>query len=457
MTVTDLCRISVKPQWFDSATIDLALPARMALGELMPSILDLVGGRPNSVHSGFAECYALTLLNGSVLEDSMTLEENGVRDGDLLLLTTEVPVVGTDFADVSQYVAAAVPAERDYAWSRRSGVIVWCWSAAIGATALGWPSNVSQSARAATAAIVAVTAAIAAIGAGRVDAQPTLTLSMGATAAAFGAVAGFLTVPGGPAPPNFFLAAVVCSAIAIVLLHTTCGGSTLLIAIAALSTMVAVTAAVATIWPMPATTLGAVLAAASLAALSVAAKMSVFLSGLSPHMPNAGHLPDDEAPVPAVVAAPRAKQGHDTLTGLLAGFSLAAAVGVVLVVADPQREAIVSRVVFAAVVSTVLAFRACQQHGSARQASVGLAGLFSATAIFLPVVEAPAYAAWSCLFAIALGAAALCLTHAALGARLSPLARRGLDVVEYLVLAAVVPLACWIGGLFGLVRGLSLI
>lgn len=453
MTVTDLCRISVRPQWFDSETIDLALPTRMVLAELMPSIVDLVGGQPDSGRTGFAEHYTLRLLNGSTLEDSMTLEEHGVRDGDLLLLTTASPVVGADFADVSQYVAAAAPAERDPVWSRRLGVAAWSWSAAIGAAALSWPSHVAQSERAVTAAIVAVGAVIATIVAGRADAPSTLTLSVGVTAAAFGAVAGFLMVPGGPAPPNFFLAAAVCLAIAIVLVHTTCSGSTVLIAVAALSSMVAITCAGATIWPMPARTLGAVLAAASLAALSVAAKMSVFLSGLSP-MANAGHPLDDDAPVPAAVAVRRAKRGHDTLTGLLAGFALASAMGAILVVADPQREAIASRVVLAGVVSTVLVFRTCQQHGSARQASVGLAGLLSATAVFLPIVAAPTYAVWVSVTAVVLGAAALCLTHAE--TRLSPFARRGLDVVECLVLAAVVPLACWIGGLFGLVRGLSL-
>jgi hypothetical protein len=54
------------------------------------------------------------------------------------------------------------------------------------------------------------------------------------------------------------------------------------------------------------------------------------------------------------------------------------------------------------------------------------------------------------------GASTLCLTLADVGERLSPFVRRGIEVVDYLALAAVVPLACWVGGLFGFVRGLSL-
>ena len=70
--------------------------------------------------------------------------------------------------------------------------------------------------------------------------------------------------------------------------------------------------------------------------------------------------------------------------------------------------------------------------------------------------SAPRYAHWACLIAVVLGVGALCLTNTDFAARLSPFARRGIELVDYLALAAVVPLACWVGGLFGFVRGLSL-
>ena len=38
------------------------------------------------------------------------------------------------------------------------------------------------------------------------------------------------------------------------------------------------------------------------------------------------------------------------------------------------------------------------------------------------------------------------------GYTVSPVVRRAVEVVEYLALAAVVPLACWVVGLYGLVR-----
>ena len=93
----------------------------------------------------------------------------------------------------------------------------------------------------------------------------------------------------------------------------------------------------------------------------------------------------------------------------------------------------------------------------ARRALVLVAGLISGAAAFALVVASdPRHAFWVCLVAVALGAGALCLARVNFGSRLSPFARRGVEAVDYLALAAVVPMAGWICGAFGLVRGLSL-
>ena len=98
----------------------------------------------------------------------------------------------------------------------------------LGATTLAWPGPSAPGTRAVVAAIVAAAATVAAIIASRIDAEPLPTVTLGMTAAVFGAVAGFLVVPGGPAPPNFFLAAAICSAVSAVLMHVTSRGTTLL-------------------------------------------------------------------------------------------------------------------------------------------------------------------------------------------------------------------------------------
>ena len=83
--------------------------------------------------------------------------------------------------------------------------------------------------------------------------------------------------------------------------------------------------------------------------------------------------------------------------------------------------------------------------------------MVSASATFvLAVLSGPRHAHWACLIAVVLGVGALCLSHTDFGARLSPLARRSVELLDYLALAAVVPLVCWVGDVFGIIRGLSL-
>ena len=198
------------------------------------------------------------------------------------------------------------------------------------------------------------------------------------------------------------------------------------------------------------------MAAASLAMLSLAAKVSIFLTRLSPQMPD-GSDALDCAPPPVISGVVRAERGHRVLTGLLAGFSLSAALGTVLTIADRSADNTWVRFAFAAAIAVALIFRAYQQRGAARRALILVAGLISATAAFALVVASdPRHAFWICLVTVALGAGALWRTCVNFGPRLSPFARRGVEAVDYLALAAVVPMAGWICGVFGLVRGLSL-
>ena len=74
-------------------------------------------------------------------------------------------------------------------------------------------------------------------------------------------------------------------------------------------------------------------------------------------------------------------------------------------------------------------------------------------AFALTVVAIPRQANWAGVVAVIAGVGAL---RVGFGATVSPVARRGVDLLEYLVVAAVVPLACWVVGLYGVFRGLSL-
>ena len=129
-----------------------------------------------------------------------------------------------------------------------------------------------------------------------------------------------------------------------------------------------------------------------------------------------------------------------------------------MVVFDGHDTRVWVRAAFAITVSAALIFRGCQQRGAARSTSVLIAGFLCVTAVFTSmVISSPANGAWICLVAVVTGAGGLCLTRIDLPSRLSPLTRRSLEAVDYISVAAVVPLAFWIGGVFDVVRGLSLI
>ena len=76
-----------------------------------------------------------------------------------------------------------------------------------------------------------------------------------------------------------------------------------------------------------------------------------------------------------------------------------------------------------------------------------------AAGLAVTVISQPAQAHWAALLSVAAGSLALGWLH---GYPVSPVVRRSVEVLEYLILAAVLPMACWVAGLFGLVRGLSL-
>ncbi|HKV17954.1 MAG TPA: type VII secretion integral membrane protein EccD [Mycobacterium sp.] len=459
MTVENLYRIAVHPdRWGDTSATDLVVPAQIELGELMPGILELVGRQPSRDSGELGQQWTLSRLDGATLDESLSLFENGVHDGDLLLLTTEARVTAPTFSDISHYVVdAAARTTHGGVWSRRLGACSWLWSTGSGAAALVWPAHAGNGSRAVAAAIVAVAASVSAVVASRAGLEMSSTLSIGMAAVAFGAVAGYLMVPGGPAPPNFLLAAAICSAMATVLLHVTGGGASLWMAITACSSLLAVAAAVATLWAVPTAAVGSFLAAASLAMLSGAAKLSIAIARLSPRMPTTEEATDDRTTVPAAVGFEKAALGHDVLTGLLTGFSLAAALGTTIVVLGTHRESLWPRAVLALAIGAALAFRACQQRDVLRLATLLVSALVCATALSASVLSsAPGQAIWVCLATIALGAAAMCLPRMDLGDRLSPPMRRGLDAVDYVALAAVVPVACWTAGVFDLVRGASL-
>ena len=105
-----LCRLTVQGGGDDGPpAVDLALPRNADVGLLVPSIVDLVH---RDAAPAAARRWRLSRIGGSPLDESMTLNENDISDGDLLLLTAvEAPAPQWVTHDPCQSVAHASTTE----------------------------------------------------------------------------------------------------------------------------------------------------------------------------------------------------------------------------------------------------------------------------------------------------------------------------------------------------------
>ena len=412
------------------------LPADCPLGVLLPSLVDLAlpGSRPVSD----PQRWHLNRLDGQRLDTSMTLQESAVDDGELLLLTTAPsPVPHRRPRDPSGVVARAAHPGPTVVVRTAAGPIVVIVSAAT----LAWSGTGGTAAHLWTAAALAAATATGAIAFGSTARELSVVLSLAAVL--FATATGFLTVAGGPWAATALLSASCGFAVAILLLRTTTGGTATLTALTAATGAIATTGLVGMTVPVPLAAAGAILSVLSLAALSAAPKLTVAVAGLGPSHPEIGDR--------------RATVAHTILTGLVVGWSSAATLGVTVVSAGALTAAVspVVATLLAADVGLLLLLRQRSHIDRRRRIVSGAAGLCALIAAHVVTVGiTPQHAPWLCAATVVIGVSAL--HRAASTAAPSPVIRQGVQILEYMALAAVIPLAAWVTGVFGLVRNLSL-
>ena len=443
-----LCRLTVAACSDDAhCAVDLALPADMYIGQLMPQIVDLV--HRDAVLPVSGRHWRLSRLGDPPLDELMTLNDNSIHDGDVLLLTAiEPPAPEWVVCDPSHAVARGGTA--DAGPTPRIVPAIGCvLLGALGAATLAWSAS-----RAAPAThIVTGTCLVVAATAGAVMLRRLhLSVPLSLVAVFFAAAVGFLAVPPGPPGTDLLLASAAAFSAAILILRLTGCGRISLTAIATASALTGTAAATVVMWRLQPNAAGAILSTISLAVLGIAPRLSMALSGISPSTPN---IDDAHDAMPETVAA-KAGLTHRTLTGLVCGASMAASLGVASVALWPIRDAgsALRDTTFTAVIALILLLRVRTHADAIRRIGLAISATFVAAAGFVAAaVSAPGQAHFTSALAAAAGAAALtCLV----GLTMSPIAARAIEVLEYLALAAVVPLACWVGGIYGLARGLNL-
>lgn len=451
MSVSDpaLRRVSVHA---GTAVVDLALPSGMPVGTLLPPIVDTL--EAHGVSDPTATRYQLSILGSATLDSSTTLAQSGIRDGDVLVLSriaTPPPAIRYD--DVAEAVAQTLDGHN---WSQPQNHRATRLTAALGAgflTVIGslalvrntFTTNAGRDvgSTAATAALAAFAAVMLAGLAQRAyrDAMAGLTLSLVATA--FAAMAGFLAVPGTPGLPNVLLAAAVAAATAVLAMRVSACGAVTLTSVSCFATVVAVVSCADVVTGVPLPVIGPVLTLVSLGLLGVAPRAAIALAGLSPK-PDPNRVAGD--------LAVRARRADAWLASLLAAFSSSATLGAIVTALAGTPRA--GRSAFAVATAALLLLRA--NSADRKGTFVGVIGAAATigTTFALATLGAPRHGPWIAAATALLAAATVYLGFVAPGLSLSPIARKSRELVEYLILIAMVPLTCWICGLYGAARGL---
>jgi type VII secretion integral membrane protein EccD len=391
-TVDEVRRISVHA---DGVQADLSLPASIPVGELIPGIYDLLyAGQP-----AHRPPTCLFQPGHPPLDASKTLGQNNIDDGCLLLLAS------ADCATVAMpAVSSADLVEQNMA-----------------SVALRWTG------------------------------QHTHLISM-VIVVALAATAGLVAVPEQFGMPNVLLGATAAATAAALAGRVARYGGTVLLTLTTSAGLVAVVALAACWFHMSTCVVGAALVAAAAVVLGLPARLAVLSSGLSAHISGdldvnscalQGDIPDD------------ARRAQQILTALVVGGSTAATIGAITVAAGPARR--LPDFVLTGAVAALLVLRGRQFPDPLRRSALLICGTVCSTALFIGVrLTHPVLAPWLCGCAVLLAAVVGWLVVCPPLTVTAPPLRRCVELLDSVLIAAVIPLACWSSGLYGLVGGISL-
>jgi type VII secretion integral membrane protein EccD len=460
----ELRRVSV---YADAVHVDLSLPAAVPIGLLIPSIVDILAAEHGHRDESMAARRELSLPGHAALDPSKTLAQSRIRDGTALILTrSSTDLAAPCFDDTAEAVSMSLTATaRPWTrWAARlTGAMAASWLAGTSAVVVIRAAFDTNDAQRIDGAGVAATAAVIALLATafgyRIFRDRICGLTLGVVASGFAALAGLLAVPGGPGAPNALLAAAAATATSTLALRVTSCCTVVFIALSSFAAMAAVAAAVGAVTAAPPQAIGAMSAAISLGFLEASARVSIAMAGLSPRLASEPKAATDEpAPAPHQLSV-KAIRADNWLTSLVVAFSASAGLGAVgaAVGACSASGPRLLGITFAAITGGVLLLRALSHSELMRSVPLIVSGTATLSATFVVAATAyPSHALWIATAAGMLATAAVALGLITPAITVSPVGRRSIELLEYLALAAIMPLACWICGLYSAARGLNL-
>ncbi|MFD7745728.1 type VII secretion integral membrane protein EccD [Streptomyces sp. NPDC059698] len=460
--VAELCRLTVRAP---ARSIDLAVPADVPVADLLPAVLGYAGDNLEEAgidHGG----WVLQRLGGEPLDEELTLDSYGLRDGDTLYLRPRAEALPEVHLDDLVDGIATTMRDHPFGWtpkvSRRVllGIVVAVLVG--GVLVIAWPggSPLSRSVFATAAGLLLLAGAGAA---SRAVGDAGAGAALGFMVGPYLALAGWLLpggTLGGPHAYETLGARLLASSAAMA------GGAVLALAVvasfAALFLSVAVVslfAAVAAVLLLT-TDLAPVHAAGILAVLAVVLgafvpSLAFRMSGMRmPPLPtNAQQLQEGIEPHAASAVSARAVLADGWMTSLYGAVGLVGAACVVVLARERELAEIIMTVALCLLL--VLHARGLGNIWQ-RMALVvpGVLGLLLLVLVATPVAT-PGNRLVTAAGLLATAAAVAIAAWTVPGRRLVPYWGRAGELLHSALAIAVLPLALWVLGVYGALRSIN--
>ncbi|WP_344414876.1 type VII secretion integral membrane protein EccD [Amycolatopsis minnesotensis] len=444
--------------------IDVALPADVAVADLLPMLLDMAkeatpdGG---ARHGG----WALAKLGDAPLDPSRTLASLGIVDGELLQLRrrNENPPPPL-YDDVVDAIAESDP-DSFRPWTKETakkiGHIAGGLALVLAALALFMGGSL-YGGSAVASAVAGGVGAIACLAIGATLAKAYQAEATGVVVAAAGGlpfafVAGFYSVPGLSMRANLLLACgllVILAGVAILVMGS---GITTFIAAATAGVIGVIAFGVATLIAHPAAGIAAGTTAVALGCISILPRATIWLAKLPlPHVPGSAEELKEDSGFPDYTAIERRTNiAHNYMTGLLIGCGVAAAISAIIASSSPSVFGIIM-----GVVATLVLLLRGRAYANGSQAIALLAtGMLAAAGIlvnWLFTQDTFGRLLWVFGSLVLIAAAALVVGVVFPNQRFSPPLRRTVEIIEAVCIATVLPLALAVMDLYATLRHINL-
>lgn len=448
--------------------IDVALPADVAVADLLPMLLNMANETSpdgGARHGG----WSLAKLGDAPLDPSRTLASLGVLDGELLQLRrrNENPPPPL-YDDVVDAIADSDPGSFR-PWTRETAQRTGRIAGGLALFAAALTLFLGGSLYGGSGLISAIVGGIGAVGfvalgavlAKAYQAQATGVLIAAGGGLPFAFVSGFYVVPIDPSTSiraNLLLASVfvlIVAAIAIVVIGA---GVTTFIAAATTAALGAIAFLCATLIAHPAAGIAAGAAAVSLGCLSVLPRATIWLAKLPlPSVPGTAEELKEDAGFPDYTAIERRTSvAHEYMTGLLIGCGAATAIAAIITASSPS----VFGMILGVVATLALLLRARTYANGSQAVALLTTGIVSAGGILVGWLWSAGpfdRLLWVFGALVLIAAAALVVGVIFPDQRFSPPLRRTVEIIEAVCIATVLPLALAVMDLYSTLRHVEII